>query len=515
MKTEKHFLIFVLMIFVGCSSNHPEEILNTSNQSKESLETRLPSLYITLPEERLDSILRNKNYKTSAYAVLVSSDGDTLFSDYLTHIKSRGNSTFLRAEKKSFSMKLRNRRQLLELKDGKRFTLLANAFDKSQIRNAIALDLAAEMGLPAPRYEFISLYINSEYRGLYQMTNKVEECMDINRIEGFLIEKSGLSLDNPIKIVLPKHISEQENDSMTKLYKEKIAYLSNSSETDESIDEWIQNNIDISSFVRYYLLQEITHNMDAGVNSFFMYGIDEKAKLYAGPAWDFDLSIKPTYNEKWPTSGWSNCEWSNNEIIAKSRIDSDGVEYPYLILYYLCKNKRFQDTVEYIYKNEISNCCHEYLESRKIDSLVSLLQMEATRDYEKNFPSWNTDYLIETQTVRTFLSQRIDFLDWYFDTKPNERICVTFRDAWWGEKWSRTIQIWLPANNQIFIPKPLSEMPYNNSPIYQLYYAGTDSIVPEGTIIKLNETLELRWRYPTWREVQSRRIKKKLKKLFG
>lgn len=519
MKAKKHFLFFVLMIFVGCSSNyseevldmanHSEEVLDMADQSEEILESRLPSLYITLPEEQLDSILRNKNYKTSAYVVLVSSDGDTLFCDYITHIKSRGNYTFKLADKKSFSIKLRSRRQLLGLKNGKRFALLANAFDKSYIRNAIALDLASEIGLPAPRYEFISLYINSEYRGLYQMTNKVEECMDFNRIEGFLIEKNGLSLDNPIEIVLPKHISEQENDSMTKLYKEKMAYLSNSSETDEYIDEWIQNNIDISSFARYYLLQEITHNMDAGVNSFFMYGIDETAKLIAGPAWDFDFSLRPTYYE------WSQSEWSNNEIIANSKIDSDGVEYPYLILYYLCKNERFRDTVEYIYKNEISNCCHKYLESVKIDSLVSLLQIEVARDYEKNFPSSDGDYMLVTQRVRMFLKQRIDFLDWYFDTKPNERICVTFRDGWWEEKWPRTIQIWLPANNPIFIPKPLSEVPYNNSPIYQLYYAGTDSIVPEGTIIKSNETLELRWRYPTWREVQSHRIKKKLKKLFG
>ncbi len=261
-------MFFILMIFVSCSSNQSEEVLDTANRSEEVLESKLPSLYIMFPEEQLDSILRSKNYKTSAYAVLVSSDRDTLFSDYLTHIKSRGNSTFERAEKKSFNIKLRNRKQLLQLKNGKRFALLANAFDKSHIRNAIALDLASEIGLPAPRYEFISLYINSEYRGLYQMTNRVEECIDINRIEGFLIEKNGLSLNNPIKIVLPKHISEQENDSMTELYKEKIAYLSNCSETDESINEWIQNNIDMPSFARYYLLQEITHNMDAEVNNF-------------------------------------------------------------------------------------------------------------------------------------------------------------------------------------------------------------------------------------------------------
>ena len=492
----KLFLFLVVLICFGCTPNH----------SKEIMDKRLPSLYIMLPEEQLDSIIGNRDHKASAYAVFVSSDGDTLFSDDLEHIKSRGNSTF-NAEKKAFNIKLIKRKQFLNLKNGKRFVLLANAFDKSNIRNAIALDLAAEMGLPAPRYAFLSLYINSEYKGLYQITNKVEECMDINRIEGFLIEMNGIKIDNSIKIIFPKHLSNQENDSMTELYNERITFLSNCFETDESTDTWIQYNIDMQSFARYYLLQEITHNMDAGVNSFFMNGIDNTAKLYAGPVWDFDLSLCP--------NSWQFYEWTKDEIIANARIDSAGIEYSGAILHYLWKNSRFRDTVKYIYNNEISECCHKYLESGRIDSLVRLLESEAEKDYKKNGAPLNKNYLLETQKVHSFLKQRIEFLDWYFRTDIGERICVTYRDTWFGE-WERIVQVWLPANNQIFIPKLLSDPPYNKAPIpFRLYYAGTDSIVPEGTIIQPNETLELKWRYPTWREVQLRRIKKKLKKLFG
>ena len=57
---------------------------------------------------------------------------------------------------------------------GRSFVLLSNEYDYSYIRNAIAFDLAHLIGLPAPQYTFLSLYVNGEYIGLYQMTNKVE-----------------------------------------------------------------------------------------------------------------------------------------------------------------------------------------------------------------------------------------------------------------------------------------------------------------------------------------------------
>ena len=56
-------------------------------------------------------------------------------------------------------------------------------------------------------------------------------------------------------------------------------------------------------------------------------------------------------------------------------------------------------------------------------------------------------------------------------------------------------------------------MYYNHDPVYELYYAGTDSLVPEGIIFHEAQTLELRGREPTKREVQIRRVKKKLAKI--
>ena len=157
--------IFILVILLGCS----RESIN-HNQRVESL---LPSLYITIPPDQLDSILVDKNLKFFAQAILVSAEKDTLYDGMLKHIKTRGNSTFAK-DKKPFAIKFPKKQSLLGLDKSNSFVLLANAMDDSHIRNAIAFDLAHLLGLPAPKYTYLSLYFNDEYKGLYQMTNRVE-----------------------------------------------------------------------------------------------------------------------------------------------------------------------------------------------------------------------------------------------------------------------------------------------------------------------------------------------------
>ena len=45
--------------------------------------------------------------------------------------------------------------------------------------------------------------------------------------------------------------------------------------------------LDLESFARKYLLEEVFLNMDMGVTSHYLY-MDESGKLYEGPPWDLD-----------------------------------------------------------------------------------------------------------------------------------------------------------------------------------------------------------------------------------
>lgn len=57
-----------------------------------------------------------------------------------------------------------------------------------------------------------------------------------------------------------------------------------------------QELIDLDSWARKYLIEEIFASTDSGNFSQFYYydGAEENGKLYAGPIWDFDLVMRGT-----------------------------------------------------------------------------------------------------------------------------------------------------------------------------------------------------------------------------
>ena len=244
------FVLMLLLILMGCNSHSTHQT------------DGLPSLYVMMSDDDLDSILHDKKYKAPAFVTLVTSVGDTLLCDSIDNIHTRGNTTF-KHEKKPFTIKLRKKTKVLGLDRGKRYVLFANAFDESYIRNAVAFDLADVIGLKAPKYSYLSLYINSKYRGLYQITNKIEDIMDFGR-DGFLMEGNS-------HVELPRHLSDEERDSIVRKYKKIESYIEECADCDACYDS-LQRWMDMESFAKYYLLHEITLNMDAtGPGSFFKY----------------------------------------------------------------------------------------------------------------------------------------------------------------------------------------------------------------------------------------------------
>ena len=65
-------LFFFSFAFISCRKTEQQEY------------PKLPSLNVTMTPMQLDSIINDYNNKVSAFAVLIDSDGDTLFQDYLT-----------------------------------------------------------------------------------------------------------------------------------------------------------------------------------------------------------------------------------------------------------------------------------------------------------------------------------------------------------------------------------------------------------------------------------------------
>ena len=551
----KQILVIVLAFFafvcIGC--HHDEE------GPKELL--ALPSLHITMTSLQLDSIIEDQDNKVSAYAILYNTDGDTLFKGNLTHIKTRGNSTY-KEKKKPFAIKFPKKQSFFGLDRSKSFVLLANAYDESHVRNAIALDLARAMGIPAPRYAYLSLYINGVYKGLYQMTNKVDvgkNALDITNLDKLnewvnpkpldtyewfglgrekqVIQRKGVLLDNNpeditggyllditgppeyygkslsgfvsaakdnIRIRSPKYASMQEVDYIAERYNEMESAVMAADGCHPETGRYYTEYLDRESFVHYYLLNELLLNWDGGWASFMMYKDADTIdpRFYAGPAWDFDKTLdNPRFSDDAQTNLYC------NEIFVDESWEGVGSAHSGGLLHCLCQYKDFQQAVRDCWLKELGPACHDYLAAHSFDSLAILLSHEADRDNELYENRHSKNYEASVNRAITFLRDRIAFFDWYYASTEEEQVMII---AEWISGKNR--KFYYPLEEAIEVPC-LEDVWYNHDPVYELYYAGTDSYVPNGTIFHSSQKLELRKREPTKREMQMRRIRKKLKKI--
>ncbi len=88
-------------------------------------------------------------------------------------IHLRGNSTKYR-EKQPYKIKLDKKADLFGMGESKHWVLLANDIDHTLIRNKITLDFARSIGQEtASRSVLVNLYLNDEYRGVYQLAEHV------------------------------------------------------------------------------------------------------------------------------------------------------------------------------------------------------------------------------------------------------------------------------------------------------------------------------------------------------
>lgn len=224
-------------------------------------------------------------------------------------IRGRGNSTWDFCDKKSYRVMLDTAVDLLGVGKGgeKNWILLANAREKSMLRNYAMFALAEKIGVyPVCKSIFVSVTLNGEYIGLYQLCEAPEASKNRLDVEthhsgediGFLLEldkraradsKSRLDYfyvnDWEIPFAVKSEIRTEAQNAYIKDYVERVddAIL-------EGNLEKIEELVDIPSLVDLYLIEEFSKDRDVGFSSFYLYK-KEGEKLCFGYPWDFDLAL--------------------------------------------------------------------------------------------------------------------------------------------------------------------------------------------------------------------------------
>ena len=250
-------------------------------------------------------------------------DGGRGFDDFEESpmkIRGRGNSTW-EFPKKPFQMKLDDKAEFLGMPKDKKWLFLAEYADKTMLRNKIAYEMGYISNLDwTPQARFAEVFINGEYNGTYNVTQKVEESN--NRVAlgdtGYLLELDQLErLDFDdvyfestatdkfiVNIKEPSlEYDSEEYSYIVNLIGDFESALFGANFTSES--NGYRQYIDIDSFVDWFLISEITKNVDSMFFSSIYLNVIPGEQIKMGPLWDFDLAFgNVDYADSRYPEGW-------------------------------------------------------------------------------------------------------------------------------------------------------------------------------------------------------------------
>ena len=434
---KKIMILFLVLLLSGCTITVPslknDDNINTPSNNEENNQTPIiptgpivetqPQVPNTPVDETSivgsdNDLLRINIYTNDnstptvlgvyheGYINITEQDNSKVIKNDMTmNIKVRGNSTSA-PDKKPYKIKFDKAQSLYGLPEAKDWVLLANYFDKTNIRNYLAYKLANKLDNLdfQPSYIFVDVYLNGNYQGMYMLTEQIEANVgrvDIennknsNGISSFLLEADTRAVDEysgyenkcyfnigdyNIRMKYPSaddylQALEQNDTVFKKEYEKNMlwvrTFMSNANNALLSNDyKQIEKYFDVDSFIDYYIVQEFFKNVDVGSNSQY-YVIDQndkEVKIKCGPVWDFDISSGVVDNSV------SNIytTYANTELYVKY------VDHFY---YMLLNNKSFTEKVKTRYE-EIRPLLLETIDE------IDILKKDLAKAQNRNINKW-------------------------------------------------------------------------------------------------------------------------------
>jgi hypothetical protein len=246
-----------------------------------------------------------------ACAIKIESDTAVWNYEGRGRIRGRGNSTWEWYPKKPYRLKLDEKAPILGLDEEKDWVLLANYRDPTHLMNTFVFEMGQGLGMPYTNHSrFVELTLNGDYKGLYLLTEQVEQGKNrvaINKHEGLLLS---LDVDDG-----PAEAPGAGDNFWSEVYRMPVCVKSPEAEdypTPEtlvddarsalgSLERAIQRHdydalssiCDVDGMIDYLLIQEYIYNVEvAAPRSIFLYrDKGDDAKWTFGPLWDFDAGF--------------------------------------------------------------------------------------------------------------------------------------------------------------------------------------------------------------------------------
>lgn len=434
--------------------------------------SKVATLFLNTASGNMDYLKEDKLHCESGSTLILSPKGDIEYAGMIEKVHGRGNSTWYDGTKLPYTIKLTRKTNLFGMGKSRTWVLLANESDRTMLRNYTVHDMARESGMPfTAQSVFVDFYTNGDYQGTYQLCEQVEVAP--NRVEipnledktqnvnpskalnvfpmfggteeiedtepgstrGYEIEKDpaditgGYLLTMNIGYSYLDHINSgfvternQAVDIESPAYasREQVAYISNLyQQFEDAMYDWDGINqetqlhyydyMDVDSFAKKYLVEEISKNLDASIASQYMYKYpdDISTKFYAGPVWDYDKSLG-----NGGVDGYNSCDLTDPEGFYATE-DVTGHTIWYAVFF---RPEFHASVLENYYGNFREHALQE------VDTKIDYWAEEIKGSVIMNAIRWGqygsveneeiqTGYDAEIDNLKDFITRRIAFLD--------------------------------------------------------------------------------------------------------
>lgn len=358
-------LLGILQFTVSCSSDDSALVPPVSEEEKENPEE--PAAPEISPEDKLPMFSINTGANTIvdepkvvATMTIIENGTESYGGNIGIEFRGASSQSF---PKKSYGLETRDEANedldvsLLGFPEEEDWILYGPYSDKSLMRNVLIYDLAREMEHYASRTRFVELTINESYQGIYVFMEKLKR--DDGRIDISNLKEdeiSGEDLTGGYILKIDKTAGTNLGDGYNELNSFTSAYGPTNASTGQQINFLYEEPdaediaaeqktyisdyvgqfedalasedfsdpeigyaayIDTESFIDFFLLNELSNNVDGYRLSTYMYK-DKNEKLKMGPIWDFNLAFGNAdycgggetnvwgykFNERCPTDFW-------------------------------------------------------------------------------------------------------------------------------------------------------------------------------------------------------------------
>ncbi len=335
---------------------------------------------------------------------------------------------------------------LLGMPEENDWILYAPYSDKSMLRNVVTFDMGRKMGGYCTRTSYCELVINNDYKGVYVLMEKIKK--DKNRVNiatlnpdeisgddltgGYILSVDKLAPDfqfgvngwkshpsppypNAMDIIFQYYypessvIASQQRSYIKNYITTAENTLSNANFADPQ--SGYMRYFDVPSFVDFMFLSEISKEVDKYRYStyFFKEKDSDGGKLFAGPAWDFNLGYGNV--DYWPMgldyTGWLYTNVNN---------------HPASIMFWwkrLNEDVYFRDLAKTRWVSLRQNVLSNTSIASVIDSILVYTADAKDRNYQRwpilgqyVWPNYNWQYNTYEDEVAYFENYLFNRLDW-------------------------------------------------------------------------------------------------------